>query len=67
MVNMGSNDKELLMDQQREQVMYEKRQRIMHAARRMIFVTFQKEGIHKYPAAATDPKLATGEIGRAHV
>ena len=27
----------------------------------MIFVTFQKEGIHKYPAAATDPSLATGD------
>lgn len=26
-------------------------------ASRTIFVTFQKEGIHKYPAAATDPKL----------
>jgi hypothetical protein len=26
----------------------------------MIWVTFQKEGIHCYPAAATDPKLATG-------
>lgn len=25
-----------------------------------IWVTFQKEGIHKYPAAGTDPKLATG-------
>lgn len=25
-----------------------------------IWVTFQKEGIHCYPAAATDPKLATG-------
>ena len=23
-----------------------------------IWVTFQKEGIHRYPAAATDPKLA---------
>lgn len=23
-----------------------------------IWVTFQKEGIHKYPAAASDPKLA---------
>ena len=23
-----------------------------------IWVTFQKEGIHKYPAAATDPRLA---------
>lgn len=27
----------------------------------MIFVTFRKEGIHRYPAAATDPKLATGD------
>ena len=25
----------------------------------MIWVTFQKEGIHKYPAALTDPNLAT--------
>jgi hypothetical protein len=26
-----------------------------------IFVTFQKEGIHRYPAAGTDPKLKTGD------
>lgn len=26
-----------------------------------IFVTFQKEGTHKYPAALTDPSLATGD------
>lgn len=26
-------------------------------AKRFIWVTFQREGIHKYPAAATDPKL----------
>ena len=26
-----------------------------------IYVTFQREGIHKYPAALTDPKLATGD------
>ena len=25
-----------------------------------IYVKFQREGIHKYPAALTDPKLATG-------
>ena len=30
-------------------------------ATRQIFVTFQKEGIHRYPAAATDPMLATGD------
>jgi hypothetical protein len=28
---------------------------------KMIWVTFRKEGIHKYPAAATDPTLATGD------
>ena len=27
----------------------------------MIWVTFQKEAIHCYPAAATDPSLATGD------
>jgi len=28
--------------------------------KKYIWVTFQKEGIHKYPAALDDPKLATG-------
>ena len=27
----------------------------------MIWVKFEREGIHKYPAALTDPKLATGD------
>jgi hypothetical protein len=36
-------------------------ERIKDAAQRTIFVTFQKEGIHCYPAAATDPALATGD------
>ena len=35
--------------------------RIMSQADRKIWITFQKEGIHKYPAAATDPALATGD------
>ena len=26
-----------------------------------IWVTFRKEGVHKYPAALDDPKLATGD------
>jgi hypothetical protein len=39
----------------------EKRNSIKHHAKRMIFVTFQKEGIHMYPAAATDPALKTGD------
>ena len=28
---------------------------------KMIWVTFRKEGVHKYPAALTDPNLATGD------
>jgi hypothetical protein len=28
---------------------------------KMIWVTFRKEGIHKYPAALNDPNLATGD------
>ena len=28
---------------------------------KMIWVTFRKEGIHKYPAALTEPNLATGD------
>ena len=33
----------------------------MKKGKSMIWVTFQKEGIHKYPAALDDPKLATGD------
>ena len=38
----------------------------------MIWVTFRKEGVHLYPAAKNDPKLATGKwddvsfLGYAH-
>ena len=46
---------------QREQLLAETRGRIMQHAERKIWVTFQKEGIHKYPAALTDPALATGD------
>ena len=35
--------------------------RVMQHAQRKIWVTFQKEGMHRYPAAATDPALATGD------
>jgi hypothetical protein len=35
--------------------------RIMERAQRQIWVTFRREGIHKYPAALTDPNLATGD------
>ena len=43
------------------QALAEKFIRISDNAKRMIWVTFQKEGIHKYPGADTDPKLATGD------
>lgn len=42
--------------QEREQI-----DNIMTSAIRKIWVTFQKEGIHKYPAALQDPQLATGD------
>ena len=32
--------------------------RVMAHAQRQIWITWQKEGIHKYPAALTDPALA---------
>ena len=46
---------------QRYQALTEQRSRIMGQAERKIWVTFRKEGIHCYPAAATDPTLATGD------
>jgi hypothetical protein len=39
----------------------EKIERCKQHADRKIWITFRKEGIHKYPAAATDPALATGD------
>ena len=49
------------MEEQRQMALSETRTRIATSAKRMIWVTFQKEGIHAYPAAATDPALATGD------
>jgi hypothetical protein len=43
-----------MIQQERETVT-----RIMDAAERKIWVTFRREGIHRYPAAATDPALCT--------
>ena len=45
-----------MIQAEREQI-----ERIRDAAQRNIWVTFQKEGIHCYPVAATDPLLATGD------
>jgi hypothetical protein len=43
-----------MIQAEREQI-----ERIREAAERKIWITFRKEGIHCYPAAATDPKLNT--------
>ena len=45
-----------MIQAEREQV-----ERIKASAERKIWITFRKEGIHKYPAAATDPLLATND------
>ena len=42
---------------QTTQARTETRNRIKEKALRMIWVTFQREGIHCYPAAGTEPKL----------
>jgi hypothetical protein len=43
-----------MIQQQRETA-----ERIREAAERKIWITFRREGIHRYPAAATDPLLCT--------
>lgn len=43
-----------MIQAEREQI-----ERIREHAERKIWITFRKEGIHCYPAAATDPKLNT--------
>lgn len=50
-----------MLDKQREQILLEARNTIKQRAKRMIWVNFQKEGVHMYPAALTDPKLKTGD------
>jgi hypothetical protein len=43
------------------QELREQAERVKSAAKKMIWVTFAREGIHCYPAAAVDPALATGD------
>jgi hypothetical protein len=49
------------MDEQRQMALRETQTRISNAAKRMIWVTFRKEGIHAYYDAAHDPNLKTGD------
>ena len=39
----------------------ERKNEMIKKCKKYIWVTFQKERIHKYPAALDDPKLATGD------
>ena len=48
---------EFMLQKMREEALKTK----MLKAKKMIWVTFQKEGLHKYPAALDDPNLATGD------
>lgn len=50
-----------MIEENREYALMESRRRIKQRASSMIWVTFQKEGIHMYPGADKDPKLATGD------
>lgn len=43
-----------------EAALAEKRKLAKQYAKKIIWVTFQREGIHQYPDAATNPALATG-------
>ena len=44
------------MEEQIKQAQLETANRIMDRAPRMIWVTLQKEGVHRYPGADTDRK-----------
>ena len=50
-----------MIEEQRAMAVAEKLVKQANNASKMIWVTFRKEGIHMYPGADTDPKLATGD------
>ena len=49
-----------MIDEMRKASIEQATVRQKEKADKMIWVTFKKEGIHKYPAALEDPKLKTG-------
>jgi hypothetical protein len=52
---------------QRDQALTEQRERIMSHAERKIWITFQRAGFHRYPAANEDPKLSdVSYLGSRH-
>jgi len=52
---------DFMLDESRKANMADYIKKQKQNATRWIWVTFQKEGIHKYPAALDDPALATGD------
>ena len=49
------------------QIERDRAERVTLEAKRQIWITWQREGIHKYPAALTDPALADVEfLGYPH-
>ena len=74
----SSKDNIIKLDKKREAKLQEIMEKVkgmenaVTNAQRSIWVTFRKEGIHLYPAAKDDPKLATGDwddvsfLGVAH-
>ena len=57
---MGQYYNDMLKDM-RTAAVQDAQVRQKESANKMIWVTFRKEGIHKYPAALDDPNLATGD------
>lgn len=57
---MGQYYNDMLKDM-RTAAVQDAQVRQKESASKMIWVTFRKEGIHKYPAALDDPNLATGD------
>ena len=74
----ASKDNIIKLDNKREAKIQEIMEKVkgmedtLKNAKRSVWVTFRKEGIHLYPAAKDDPKLATGDwddvsfLGVAH-
>ena len=61
--NINNNERyyEGMLRMMREEDAIIAQENVLEKADRSIWVTFKKEGIHKYPAALQDPKLATGD------
>jgi hypothetical protein len=51
------SNNEVNLDEMRKQYLSEVAENKRNSAKRFIYVTFQREGIHCYPQAATDPNL----------